>query len=113
MRRFGSLLSVTFSRLVAAPAAVLPAALALALLVPDAAPALADNITLDLAPPELCACGWVSVNGAVFSDRTVWDLVWDWGDGTTSVSWFPASHRYAADGSYTITVTAIGCTSVV
>ena len=87
--------------------------LALALLVFDAAPARADDITLTLLPPDLCACGWVSVNGAVSSDRTVWDLVWDWGDGTTSLSWFPASHRYAVDGSYTVTVTAIGCTSQV
>ena len=87
--------------------------LALVLFVCGAAPARADDITLALLPPELCACGWVSVNGVVFSDRTVWDLVWDWGDGTTSVSWFPASHRYAVDGSYTITVTAIGCTSEV
>ncbi len=129
MRRIASLLRVARSPVEAAPAAALAAlavraatpcaalalsaALTLALLVSAAAPALADDITLSLSPPELYACGWISVNGVVFSDRTVWDLVWDWGDGTTSVSWFPASHRYAADGAHTITVTAIGCTSEV
>ncbi len=86
----------------------------LALVALGAAPALADDITLNLSVPEPCACGWVRVNGYVHdNDGQLWDLVWDWGDGSTSVSWFPASHRYAADGSYTITVTAVGCTSEV
>src|ERR1019366_5224972 len=31
---------------------------------------------------------------------------WDWGDGTTSLSWFPATHTYKQNGSYTVTVTA-------
>lgn len=31
-------------------------------------------------------------------------------DGTPSVCWFPTSHRYAVEGSYIVTVTAIGCT---
>lgn len=72
---------------------------------------LADDITLDLFPPTYCACGWISVNGYVSSDRTVWGLVWDWGDGTKSLSWFPANHRYAQNGTYQVVATAVGCTT--
>ncbi len=76
--------------------------------------ARSDDITLILSAPEPCACGWVRVNGYVHdSDGQLWDLVWDWGDGTRSISWFPASHRYAVDGIYEITVSAVGCTSEV
>ncbi|MHB1585449.1 MAG: PKD domain-containing protein, partial [Acidimicrobiales bacterium] len=32
---------------------------------------------------------------------------WSWGDGTTSVSFFPALHTYAAPGSYRIIAVAV------
>jgi len=40
----------------------------------------------------------VSVNG-VNRDGP---LQWDWGDGSATVSWFPAEHTYAKAGSYMI-----------
>jgi PKD repeat protein len=36
-------------------------------------------------------------------------LVWDWGDGNKTTSWFPATHRYTANGEFTVTVTVVGC----
>ena len=89
-----------------------PLLLGLAFLaVSTAASAPRDNITLVLIEPQNCSCGWVSINGVVQSDGTLWGLVWDWGDGTRTTSSFPASHRYAADGDYEVVVTAVGCTN--
>ncbi len=51
----------------------------------------------------------VSVNGVVFPGNSGTSIVrihWDWGDGNGEDHWFPASHTYASDGNYTITVTA-------
>ena len=48
-------------------------------------------------------------NGAVVSPpsgASTTNLVWDWGDGQSNPSWFPASHTYAAASNYTIQVTA-------
>ena len=45
----------------------------------------------------------VIVNGVV---SAVEGLSWDWGDGTSNDSFFPAEHTYAAVGTYTITVAA-------
>jgi hypothetical protein len=36
----------------------------------------------------------------------VTQLTWDWGDGTSDVQWFPATHTYAITGTHLITVTA-------
>lgn len=46
----------------------------------------------------------VKVNGGV--SGAVGPLSWNWGDGSEETAYFPASHLYATDGSYTITVTA-------
>jgi hypothetical protein len=62
--------------------------------------------TLDLGPPEYGGCGVVTINGYVDTAPPAESLTWDWGDGTLSQSWFPASHRYAANGTYTVTVAA-------
>lgn len=66
---------------------------------------------LQLSDPHYCACGWVSVNGYVHSDNKLYELVWDWGDGSRNTSWFPSPHRYAANGTYLVTVIAAGCTT--
>ena len=51
----------------------------------------------------------VQLNGAVVPRPgcpPIAEVVWDWGDGFISTSWFPASHRYPAPGEYLLTVTA-------
>jgi PKD repeat protein len=37
---------------------------------------------------------------------SITSVSWNWGDGSSSNSWFPATHTYASPGTYTITVTA-------
>lgn len=77
-------------------------------LVLTATPAQSQNI-LVLLEPDYSTCGNVSINGAVDTDPPTLGLVWDWGDGAKTTSWFPATHRYAANGTFTVTVTAAGC----
>ncbi len=68
---------------------------------------VADSITLALFAPEHGGCGDVAVNGYVFtSEGTIERMQWEWGDGTTNDSWFPALHRYPTNGNYQIRVTA-------
>jgi hypothetical protein len=62
-----------------------------------------------LIPPDYSDCGIVSVNGVVITTPPTLGLVWDWGDGTRSTSWFPATHRYTSNGDFNVTVTAAGC----
>lgn len=62
--------------------------------------------TLDLGPPHYVACGPVTINGFVATDPPAQSLTWDWGDGATSQSWFPATHHYVSSGTYTVAVTA-------
>lgn len=65
------------------------------------------SITLELGSPEYAAAGEVSINGYVgASPGAVTNLVWDWGDGTTNESWFPATHTYLTNGDYTVAATA-------
>jgi len=65
------------------------------------------SITLELGSPEYAAAGEVSINGYVgASPGAVTNLVWDWGDGTTDESAFPATHQYPANGDYTVEATA-------
>jgi len=59
---------------------------------------------IGLDAPEYGSCGWVSIGGYVTGDPD--HLTWDWGDGTDSTSWFPATHMYGANDVYTVTVTA-------
>jgi uncharacterized protein (TIGR03437 family) len=50
----------------------------------------------------------VSINGVVLpsSGDTITGLTWNWGDGASNDSWFPATHRYTANGTFTVQVTA-------
>jgi len=66
-----------------------------------------SSITLILLQPEHSQCGNVSINGVVSdSNANIVKLVWDWGDGTATESFFAASHRYSKNGTYTVQVTA-------
>lgn len=51
----------------------------------------------------------VRINGITLpTTRTasIVDITWKWGDDTISRSWFPASHTYAAAGTYKVIATA-------
>jgi hypothetical protein len=72
-------------------------------------PAYPEDI-LDVQAPVYSECGNVSVNGYV--NTNPFGLVWDWGDGSKTTSWFPAGHRYTANGTFTITVTAAACNTL-
>jgi cysteine-rich repeat protein len=49
----------------------------------------------------------VVMNGVVFSDNSqITRISWNWGDGTSGDSWFPASHAYGSDDLYNVVVTA-------
>lgn len=37
--------------------------------------------------------------------NTITRIHWDWGDGVSGDSWFPAKHTYLASGMYTVTAT--------
>ncbi len=53
------------------------------------------------------ACGDVTINGYVDADDgAITHMTWAWDDGVVHDSWFPASHHYAANDSYTVSVTA-------
>jgi hypothetical protein len=65
------------------------------------------SITLELGNPDYAACGWVSINGyAAAAPDAITNLVWNWGDGTTDESWFPATHQYPTNGDYAVAVSA-------
>ncbi|MBC7233808.1 MAG: PKD domain-containing protein [Chloroflexi bacterium] len=57
--------------------------------------------------PEIAGCT-VIINGVVTSPCSdgVQRINWNWGDGTTNDSWFPAVHTYAQSGTYLVTITA-------
>ena len=66
---------------------------------------LQPNLTL--GTPEVAGLK-VTVNGVVLpatSTARITDINWAWGDGSSTSSWFPATHNYAKGGTYTITVT--------
>ena len=65
--------------------------------------------TIGLWDPEYSECGWVTINGGV--SGTLGPPFWDWGDGTTTTSYFAAYHRYLSNGTYTVLVTAEFCSS--
>jgi PKD repeat protein len=63
---------------------------------------------LELGIPEVAGLK-VTVNGLVMpvtSTAEITNINWNWGDGSSTSSWFPATHTYAKGGTYTITVTA-------
>ncbi len=50
----------------------------------------------------------VTVNGVTLpggSGCSISSILWNWGDNSSSTSWFPASHTYCSPGTYTITAT--------
>lgn len=63
--------------------------------------------TIFLLPPVVNG-SLVSINGAVNGggNATVISVLWNWGDGSTSYSWFPATHNYSLPGTYLVTATA-------
>ena len=64
--------------------------------------------TVFLNPPCVSALH-VNMNGVVLpalSTAVATNLVWDWGDGQSNPSWFPAIHTYTVASNYTIQVTA-------
>ncbi|CAK0780143.1 hypothetical protein CCP4SC76_7230009 [Gammaproteobacteria bacterium] len=66
-----------------------------------------SSITLTLASPQYSSCGDISINGYVSTNSgSISRLSWDWGDGSTSESWFPANHHYSLNGNYSVSVTA-------
>jgi PKD repeat protein len=51
----------------------------------------------------------VTINGVTLPGHkgaSITRIHWDWGDGSSEDSWFPASHRYNKPGKYTVTVTS-------
>ena len=53
------------------------------------------------------ACGDATINGFVDADDgNITDMTWEWGDGIVHDGWFPASHHYTVNDSYTVWVTA-------
>lgn len=64
---------------------------------------------LTLSNPEI-NCRTVTTTGAATAKvpgATIARIHWNWGDGTPEEDrWFPASHTYVSDGTYTITATA-------
>jgi virginiamycin B lyase len=64
--------------------------------------------TLTLYTPNYGACAEVSINGLVLPSAgdTITGLTWNWGDGPPNGSWFPASHLYSKNGTFTVQVTA-------
>jgi len=90
---------------------IAPPLLTLALSLSLARTELHGAITLMLSQPESLPCGDISINGYVgTSSGVILRMSWDWGDGATDDNWFPARHHYAADGSYTVAVTAFSST---
>jgi predicted Ser/Thr protein kinase len=64
------------------------------------------DVSLTLHTPQVSG-RMVTINGVTKSDTgSISRIHWDWGDGASENHWFPASHTYSADGTYTVTVTA-------
>jgi PKD repeat protein len=64
--------------------------------------------TLTLFEPQVSGLT-VTVNGAAnpgYSGASITRINWDWGDGSSEDTWFPATHKYSSAGTYTIKVTA-------
>lgn len=52
----------------------------------------------------------VTING--FAENTD-KITWNWGDGKSENSWFPAVHSYSKSGTYEVTVKALGGNKVI
>ena len=68
----------------------------------------ASSATLSVFSPVYSSCGDVSVNGVVLPSPgdTIIQVAWKWGDGSSNTSFFPATHEYSQNGTFTIQVTA-------
>jgi hypothetical protein len=67
-----------------------------------------DAVSVQLGSPQVSGAT-ATINGVTLTSTpgaSITGISWNWGDGTTSNSWFPASHLYAKAGTYTVTVTA-------
>lgn len=70
-------------------------------------PASCGAPTISLDTPSVSGLT-VSVNGVTLPGGpgcSISYISWTWGDGTSSNSWFPATHTYTSDGAFTIMVT--------
>lgn len=69
-----------------------------------------ERIALNLSSPVYGDCGLVTINGSAEistdSQGKVTRITWDWGDGVSVDSFFPASHRYSQNRQYSAKVTA-------
>lgn len=64
-------------------------------------------VSLQVFGPQYGPNGGVTLNGVTSTTQgTITRIEWDWGDGTRSVSWFPASHVYGDDSTYIVQTTA-------
>ncbi len=62
-----------------------------------------DQVTLS----EACIVGFqVELNGAASPGASVTSIAWNWGDGTSTIGFFPEGHTYKSAGSYDVQVTA-------
>ena len=68
-------------------------------------------VTVPAHPPQLELSDPVIKNMTLSVNGYVQDanrLVWNWGDGKSENSWFPAVHSYSKGGTYEVTVKALG-----
>ena len=61
--------------------------------------------TVTLSTPQISGLS-VSINGAAQPGASVTSISWQWGDGQTTVGYFPQTHTYSRPGTYTVVVTA-------
>jgi hypothetical protein len=64
--------------------------------------------TIQLFTPQISGLQ-VEINGVTLPSTpgaTITGIVWNWGDGALTTSWFLASHTYARSGTYSVTATA-------
>jgi hypothetical protein len=65
----------------------------------------ADSKTVSLGSPTYNGLN-MSLNGCALPGDQVSFISWNWGDGSSTLGWFPESHTYNSNGNYTVTVTA-------
>lgn len=70
--------------------------------------AYAQQVSIDVSPAVVKACGSVQIDGS-FTAPGLQSVppTWSWGDGETTQSYFPAKHRYKQDGAYIVTVSIL------
>ncbi len=70
--------------------------------------AYAQQVSIDVSPAVVKACGSVQIDGS-FTAPGLQSVppTWSWGDGETTQSFFPGKHRYKQDGAYIVTVSIV------